>query len=88
MNWSSWQKYLKTEDFRSYGIVKIRKRTGTAIGSLFCAGNGDFTERVLYRDVLLLIPSGFVKMKLWKVETIKEEYYFRRCTGEGREVQL
>ena len=49
---------MKTEDFRSYGIVKIRKRTSTAIGSLFYAGNGDFAERVLYRGVLLLISFG------------------------------
>lgn len=68
---------MKTEDFRSYGIVKIRKRTSTAIGSLFYAGNGAFAERVLYRGVLLLIPFGFVKMKSWKAETIGGRILFQ-----------
>lgn len=55
----------------------MRKRTGTAIGSLFYAGNGDFAERVLYGGVLLLIASGFVKMKSWKVETIGGRIIFQ-----------
>ena len=54
----------------------MRKRTGTTIGSLFMRG------------VSLHITSGFVKMKSLKVETIREEYYFRRYTGEGGEIKL